>query len=194
MPMPNDIKIIDCMLGIPHAEDRGDWFDSFRPLLKDAQSRDQFAMPAQYMFKDIPETGKVDDFVKWTVDQMDRFNIEKALVGWNDNDTSRRAKERYPDRFFFDLPCNPNNGVDEVRRIKRIHQEVGLSAISVFPSGTLPQVAINHKYMFPLYTCAAGSACRSCSTRVSPARAFRWRRRRSSISTRCAGSSRTSRW
>ena len=35
--------------------------------------------------------------------------------------------------------------------IKRIHAEVGLSAVSVFPSGTLPQVAINHKYMFPLY-------------------------------------------
>ncbi|WEK42049.1 MAG: amidohydrolase family protein [Candidatus Sphingomonas colombiensis] len=155
MPMPKDIKIIDCMLGIPEAENRDDWFQFFRPLLKDAQSLDQFAMPAQYMFKDIPETGKVDDFVSWTVDQMDRFNIQKALVGWNDNATSRRAKERYPDRFFFDVPSNPNNGVDEVRRIKRLHQEVGISAISVFPAGTLPQVAINHKYMFSLYTCAA---------------------------------------
>jgi hypothetical protein len=44
--------------------------------------------------------------------------------------------------------------MEEVRRIKRIHAEVGLSAISVFPAGTLPQVAINHKYMFPLYACA----------------------------------------
>jgi predicted TIM-barrel fold metal-dependent hydrolase len=86
---------------------------------------------------------------------MDRFNIEKALVGWNDNDTSRRAKSLYPERFFFDVPCDPNKGVDEVRRIKRLHQDVGISAISVFPSGTLPQVAINHKYMFPLYTAAA---------------------------------------
>ncbi|HET8611570.1 MAG TPA: amidohydrolase family protein [Sphingomonas sp.] len=152
--MPSGIKIIDCMLGIPEAEDRSGWFEYFRPLLKDAQSRDQFAMPVQYMFKGIPETGKVDDFVAWTVEQMDRFNIDKALVGWNDNATSRRAKERYPDRFFFDLPCNPNQGMEEVRRIKRIHREVGLSAISVFPAGTLPQVPINHKYMFPLYACA----------------------------------------
>lgn len=155
MPMPTDIKVIDCMLGIPEAEDRGDWFASFRPLIKDAQTLQQFSMPAQYMFKDVPQTGNPGDFVKWTVEQMDRFNIDKALIGWNENDTSRRAKELFPDRFFFDLPCDPNKGVDEVRRIKRIHSEVGLSAISVFPSGTLPQVAINHKYMFPLYTAAA---------------------------------------
>ena len=155
MAIPGGIRIIDCMLGIPEAEERGDWYSAFRPLLKDAQSLGQFAMPAQYMFKDIPQTGKADDFVAWTVGEMDRFSIDKALVGWNDNATSRRAKERYPERFFFDLPCNPNNGMEEVRRIKRIHAEAGLSAISVFPAGTLPQVAINHKYMFPLYACAA---------------------------------------
>ena len=155
MPVPKNIKIIDCMLGIPEGEDRSDWFASFRPLIKDTQSLESFKMPAQYMFKDIPESGKTADLVQWTVEQMDRFNIEKALIGWNDNATSRRAKEKYGDRFFFDVPCDPNKGVDEVRRIKRLHAEVGISAISVFPSGTLPQVAINHKYMFPLYTCAA---------------------------------------
>ena len=154
MAMPTDIGIIDCMLGIPDAEDRGDWFAPFRPLIKDSQTLEQFAMPAQYMFKDIPQTGKVDDFVTWTVEQMDKHGVDKALVGWNDNDTSRRAKAMYPDRFFFDLPINPNNGMEEVRRIKRIHAEVGLSAISCFPAGTLPQVAINHKYMFPIYACA----------------------------------------
>lgn len=154
MAMPTDIKVIDTMLGIPETENRSDWYESFKPLLKDAESRHQFEMPAQYMFKDIPQTGKVDDYVSWTVDQMDRFNIERALVGWNDNATSKRAKEKFPDRFFFDMPCNPNNGMDEVRRIKRAHAEVGIKSISVFPSGTCPQVPINHKYMFPLYACA----------------------------------------
>ena len=155
MAMPRDIGIIDCMLGIPDAEDRSGWFESFRPLIKDEETLKQFSMPAQYMFKDIPQTGKVDDFVSWTVAQMDRFSISQALIGWNDTETSRRAKEKYPERFFFDLPCDPNKGVDEVRRIKRIHHEVGLSAISVFPAGTNPQVSINHQYMFPLYTAAA---------------------------------------
>ena len=154
MAMPTDIRVIDCMLGIPEAEDRSAWFEFFRPLLKDAQSVEQFTMPAQYMFKDIPQSGKTDDFVAWTVGQMDRFNIEKALVGWNGNATSLRAKERYPDRFFFDMPVDPNGGMAEVRRIKQAHAEHGIKAISVFPAGTLPQVAINHKYMFPLYACA----------------------------------------
>ena len=155
MGVPKDIKVIDCMLGIPEAENRSDWFESFKPLLRDAQSREQFTMPAQYMFKDVPQTGHADDYVKWTVEQMDRFNIDKAMVGWNDNATSRRAKEIYSDRFFFELPCNPNNGMEEVARIRRVHAEVGLKAITVFPAGTNPQVAINHKYMFPLYTVAS---------------------------------------
>lgn len=152
MAMPTNIGIIDCMLGIPDAEDRAEWFAPFRPLIKDKQTLGQFAMPAQYMFKDIPQSGKQDDYLAWTVAQMDKHNVEKALVGWNENETSYRAKELYPDRFFFDLPVNPNNGTEEVRRIKRIHAEVGLSAVSVFPSGTLPQVAINHKYMWPIYS------------------------------------------
>lgn len=154
MAMPEGIRVIDTMLGIPEADDRSDWFEAFRPLIKDRQTLEQFAMPAQYMFKDIPQTSNVDDYVKWTVEQMDRFNIDKAMVGWNENATSRRAKENYPDRFFFDVPCDPNKGMEEVRRVKRLHKEVGISAISVFPAGTLPQVAINHKYMFPLYACA----------------------------------------
>lgn len=151
MGMPKDIGIIDCMLGIPEAEDRGDWFAPFRPLIKDRETLGQFAMPAQYMFKDIPQSGQQDDYIAWTVAQMDAHGIERALVGWNDNDTSRRAKELYGHRFFFDLPIDPNRGMEEVRRIKRIHAEIGLSAVSCFPAGTLPQVAINHKYMFPIY-------------------------------------------
>ncbi len=151
MGMPANIGIIDCMLGIPEAEDRGDWFAPFRPLIKDRETLGQFAMPAQYMFKDIPQSGKQDDYIAWTVAQMDAHGIERALVGWNDNETSRRAKELFGNRFFFDLPIDPNRGMEEVRRIRRIHAEVGLSAVSCFPAGTLPQVAINHKYMFPIY-------------------------------------------
>ncbi len=58
-------------------------------------------MPAQYMFKDIPETTNVDDFVAWTVTQMDKFNIEKAMIGFNEDETSMKAYNNYPDRFFF---------------------------------------------------------------------------------------------
>jgi len=152
MAYPKDIKIIDTMLGIPTHADRSEWYASFRPLLNDQQSRDMFKMPAQYMFKDIPQAhDDVSDFVGWTVEQMDKHNIEKAMVGFNEDDTSRQAAKDYPNRFFFDVPCNPNNGMDEVRRVKRLHKEYGVKCVSVFPSGTCPQVAISDARMYPLY-------------------------------------------
>jgi len=154
MPLPKHIKIIDTMMGIPVHADRSDWYDSFRPLLNDQQSRDMFKMPAQYMFKDIPKAGDdVSDFVKWTVDQMDMHNIERAMVGFNQDETSRQAAKDYPGRFFFDLPCNPNNGMDEVRRVKRLHKQFAIKSVSVFPAGTCPPIAINDARMYPLYAC-----------------------------------------
>jgi len=111
-----------------------------------------FKMPAQYMFKDIPEaSADVSDFVGWTTSQMDAHNIEMAMVGFNEDDTSRQAAKEYPNRFFFDVPCNPNEGMNEVRRLKRLHSEYGVKSASVFPAGTCPQVAINDARMYPLY-------------------------------------------
>ena len=152
MGYPKDIKIIDTMLGIPTHADRSDWYASFRPLLNDQQSRDMFKMPAQYMFKEIPEASSdVSDFVGWTVEQLDKHNIDMAMVGFNEDDTSRQAAKDYSNRFFFDVPCNPNEGMNEVRRLKRIHAEYGVKSASVFSAGTCPQVAINDARMYPLY-------------------------------------------
>jgi len=152
MGYPKDIRIIDTMLGIPTHADRSEWYASFRPLLNDQQSRDMFKMPAQYMFKDIPEnTADTSDFVGWTVEQLDKHNIERAMVGFNEDDTSRQAAKDYPNRFFFDVPCNPNEGMNEVRRLKRLHAEYGVKSASVFPAGTCPQVAINDARIYPLY-------------------------------------------
>ena len=152
MGYPKDIKIIDTMLGIPTHADRSEWYASFRPLLNDQQSRDMFKMPAQYMFKDIPEaSANVSDFVGWTTEQMDKHNIEMAMVGFNEDDTSRQAAKDYSNRFFFDVPCNPNEGMNEVRRLKRLYADYGVKSASVFPSGTCPQVAINDARMYPLY-------------------------------------------
>ena len=152
MGYPKDIKIIDTMLGIPTHADRSEWYASFRPLLNDQQSRDMFKMPAQYMFKDIPEaSADVSDFLGWTVEKLDKHNIERAMVGFNEDDTSRQAAREYSDRFFFDVPCNPNEGMNEVRRLKRLHADYGVKSASVFPAGTCPQVAINDARMYPLY-------------------------------------------
>jgi len=152
---PRDIKVIDTMLGVPMKEDRSDWFDFFKPLLRDAQSLQQFSMPAQYMFKSIPNAEGVDDLPGWTVGEMDRFGIERALIGYNEGSPLNDiVRDRFPDRFIFDMPVDPNGGVDAVRAIRRAHAEVGIKAISVFPCGCVPQVPINDKRMWPIYTVA----------------------------------------
>jgi hypothetical protein len=44
------------------------------------------------MFKDVPKTGTHDDYIKYTLEQMDRFGIEKAVIGVSlDNEISVRA-------------------------------------------------------------------------------------------------------
>ena len=139
------------MLGIPSREDRQDWYESFKPLLKDEESRQLFSMPAQYMFKDIPETNNVDDFLKWVVDHLDRHNIETALVGFNPDGTSEAATKNFPGRFAFEAPADPNGGMSEVRRLKTLKEEHDIKAVSVFPAGTYPQVAINDREMYPIY-------------------------------------------
>lgn len=152
---PRDIKVIDTMLGVPTREDRSDWFDFFKPLLRDRQSLEHFAMPAQYMFKTIPTAEGVEDLPGWTVGEMDRFGIAQALIGYVEGaPLNAIVRSRFPDRFIFDMPVDPNGGVDVVRAIRRAHAEVGIKAVSVFPCGCVPQVPINDKRMWPIYTVA----------------------------------------
>jgi len=153
--MPKDIQAIDLMMGIPVSETNQEWYEAFKPLLMDEESRQMFKMPAQYMFRDVPKLDKLDDYLDFTVGQMDKHNIEVALVGFDDNSaTALAAQQRHSTRFMFDYAANPNRGMDEVRKIKRLHREHGIKAVSVFPCGLCPQVPIDDKKMYLLYaTC-----------------------------------------
>jgi predicted TIM-barrel fold metal-dependent hydrolase len=149
--MPRDVPVIDLMLGIP-GEDNSAWYDFMRPLLLDEESRSVFKMPAQYLFKDIPEAGKQDDYVAYTVAQMDKHGIDRAMVGVNDdNQVTQRALERFPNRFFGSYPADPNRGMEEVRTIVRLHRTFGIKAVTAFPSGLCPQVPIDDKKWYPIY-------------------------------------------
>ena len=75
-----DIGIIDLMLAIP-GEHSDNMYEFMKPLLMDEQSRNMFKMPAQYMFKDIPQTGEQDDYIAYTLAEMDKYGIEKAMLG-----------------------------------------------------------------------------------------------------------------
>lgn len=150
--MPIDIKAIDLMLSVP-GEDNSGWYDFMKPLLLDQQSREMFSMPAQYMFKDIPKAGKRDDYVAYTVAQMDKHNIEKGMLLLDDHlDVAKEALQRFPERFIASYDANPNNAMDEVRKIRRLKQEFDIKAVSGFPSGLCPQVPVNDKKWYPIYT------------------------------------------
>ena len=151
MSFPAEQPVIDLMLNIP-GEDNSKWYDFMAPLLLDEESRQQFKMPAQYMFKDIPESGKQPDYIAYTLKKMDTFNIQRAMLNIDDTiEVSKVALKNHPDRFFAAYECNPNQAMDEVRKIKRLHKEYDIKAITGFPSGCCPQVPINDKKWYPIY-------------------------------------------
>jgi predicted TIM-barrel fold metal-dependent hydrolase len=145
-------KVIDLMFGLPDLKGLHAAYESFKPLYRDRESQ-EFAFPAQYMFKDIPNIESIgDDPVGWAVKQMDRFNIEKALIGVHEHaEMAKVARDRFADRFIFDVPVDPNRGMEEVRRVRRLAKDYDVRALTVFPCGCNPQVPIDDKRMYVMY-------------------------------------------
>jgi len=151
MSMPEGIGVIDLMLNIP-GRDQSDWYAFMKPLLLDEESRRVFEMPAQYLFKHLPDVGEQDDYVAYTVGQMDKYGIERAMLGVDaQRGASIEALKRFPSRFFGSYHANANLGMEEVRNIERCHREYGIKAVTAFPSGLCPQVPINDKRWYPIY-------------------------------------------
>src|SRR5210317_1577604 len=98
MPMPSDIGVIDLMMAIPN-NDTSNYYDFIRPLLMDEESRQQFQMPAEYMFKQLPQVGEHDDYAIYTLSKMDEFGIAKGMIGVDEGqyDTQNQAVRDYPD-------------------------------------------------------------------------------------------------
>ena len=146
------IPIVDLMMGIPVSETNQEWYESFLPLLKDRESIEQFKMPAQYMFRDVPVLEKTEDYVAFLVQQMDTYGIDIALVGYFEGAAAAQsAKANHPRRFAFDFPVDPNHGMHAVRAIRRAHTEFGIHSVSVFPCGCNPQVPIDDWRMWLIY-------------------------------------------
>jgi predicted TIM-barrel fold metal-dependent hydrolase len=151
---PKDYRAIDLMLQIP-GEDNSAWYESMKPLLRDEESRSVFKMPAQYMFKDIPgEIAEGVDAVAVTLDNMDRYGVEKGLinVGSTVREEPRRAIREHPGRFLGMVDVDPREGMDAVRKIRQYHDEYGIVAVSSFPAGYM--TPINAAAYYPVYaTC-----------------------------------------
>ena len=80
MGMPENAPIIDLMLSLPIL-DTEKAYGNLRATAKDDESKD-FDFPAQYMFKGVDHSwGKGRDPVDVTLEEMDKWGIQKALIG-----------------------------------------------------------------------------------------------------------------
>ncbi|MFZ0713004.1 amidohydrolase family protein [Mycobacterium sp.] len=152
MPGPVGLPVIDTMIGFPH--EGSAQYDFIRKQTKDRESKEDFEFPVEYMFKDVPQGLSTDDPVSLVLQQMDRFGIEKAMIGVGE-DSAQLALKMFPDRF---VPSgnidDPNDVMGSVNAIRRDHEQFGIRATSVFPAGTFPQVPIDDPKMYPIYaTC-----------------------------------------
>jgi uncharacterized protein len=85
---------------------------------------------------------------------MDRFGIEKAMIGVSEG-SATLALKTFPDRFIASgAIADPNDVMGSVNAIRRDYEHYGIRATSVFPAGTFPQVPIDDPKMYPIYaTC-----------------------------------------
>ncbi len=152
MPGPVGLPVIDTMIGFPH--EGSAQYDFIRKQTKDRESKEDFEFPVEYMFKDVPQGLPTDDPVSLVLQQMDRFGIEKAMIGVGE-DSAQLALKTYPDRFVpSGALVDPNDVMGSVNAIRRDYEQFGIRATSVFPAGTFPQVPIDDPKMYPLYaTC-----------------------------------------
>ena len=101
------VGAIDLMLNIPGEDNRG-WYEFMKPLFMDEESRHHFEMPAQYMFKNIPDVGEQSDYIAYTIQQMDTHGIDRAMLGIDDdNAVSEAAIKTLSQPLLRLLPCQP---------------------------------------------------------------------------------------
>jgi len=148
------VVVIETMMGFPDPDPRR-LYEFFRGNIKESSSRETM-FPVEYLFKhNVPGALEENlDPVEVAIATMDHFGIEMSMIGI-EGEPGLRALRDFPQRFIPSCSADANNGVDEVRKIRRLHEEHGLRAVGTFPAGCTPQVPIDHARWYPIYsTCA----------------------------------------
>jgi uncharacterized protein len=154
MGMPSGIGIIDTMIGFPHGN-MAETYAFITRQTKDAQSKDEFEFPVEYMFKDVPDKTlrREADPISVTLREMDLWGVEMGMIGVGEQSPlGAAAMKAHPDRFIPSTGFDPNTGMEGIRQLVREYETYGVRAVGCFPAGTFPQVAINDKKMYPLYS------------------------------------------
>ncbi len=150
MGMPENAPIIDLMLNLPIL-DTEKTYGNLRAAAKDDESK-EFEFPAQYMFKGVDHSwGEGRDPVDVTLEEMDKWGIQKALIGASQGEASRRALTKHPDRFLGNVHVDPNDIMGALRQIDAAKRDYDVRMASTFPAGNLPQIPVDGPQMYPLY-------------------------------------------
>ncbi|MEY3566761.1 MAG: hypothetical protein RLZ19_775 [Actinomycetota bacterium] len=151
---PGGLGIIETMMGFPDPDPRR-LYEFFRGNIRDKESKETM-FPVEYLFKqNVPGALTEDiDPVEVAINTMDHFGIDRSMIGI-EGDPGLRALVEHPERFIPSCSADANNGVDEVRKIRRLHDEHGLRAVGTFPAGCTPQVPIDHARWYPIYSVCA---------------------------------------
>ena len=150
MPLPRDIAVVDTLIGF-----RGK--TNIRPIaaLKGSDSDGSHDHPAGYLFSKAPpafdQSLDPTESIAETVSLMDRHHIGSGLVSLSDP-MLPIAMKKHPGRFLASLPVDGNEGMQAVEKIKQAVAEYDLRAVTTFPCGVMPQIPIDHKRWYPVYT------------------------------------------
>jgi uncharacterized protein len=150
MGYPRDVGTIDTMVSLPK-QDRRTVYKFLGPQLRDSESKEQFSFPAQYMFKDLPpEVEDNVDTVAVVLDNMDRFGVERAMIGVRpEREDAIRALKEHPDRFFASVEIDPTGGMETLRYMEEMAGLYDVRAFTTFPAGCA--TPINDKRYWPVY-------------------------------------------
>jgi predicted TIM-barrel fold metal-dependent hydrolase len=141
------------MVALPPGPDDESWKGMLDPLLKDRESREGFAHPASYMYKNLPAARGATDPLRAVLDAMDQFGVEQAMVGVHAaHDIALGALRDHPTRFVGAFDVDTNLGVDGVRALRHAVEVLGVRAATAFPAGTFPQRPLDAAQWYPLYT------------------------------------------
>jgi uncharacterized protein len=150
MAIPNGIRAIDLMMGIP-SSDRHEWFRTYEGLVRDSESKGGLLHGAGYMFKDVPEVTP-EGFAELAIGEMDRNGVERGMIPVSSGEPiGRQLLLDHPDRFFGSFHIDPNKGMEGIRELEAAVGDLGVVAATAFPAGYFPQVPIDDKKMYPFY-------------------------------------------
>lgn len=146
-----NIEIIDTMVDLPEAGH--DKFSFLDPLLMGPNKSTAGELPVSYMFKDAPKGPKGEEGVKYVLDEMAKYGVNKAMVAATSPDSvAAKAIREHPDKFTGVVDVNPNDGMDAIRLIDSRVKSGEVTAAFFCPAFSVPQqIPINDKRAYPIY-------------------------------------------